>query len=132
MYLKLQKSFNLLFHPFYHKLLWTEQHGQWIYHQEGVSNIFLEYFKDLFKKQGTLPEHEMRMRINALPLPVLTNDHKALFGKPFTTEEVKVAAFQIGPFKALGIDGKLGIFLPKILKYCWRTHNYIHSCISQF
>ena len=48
------------------------------------------------------------MRINALPLPVLNDNHKAILGKPFIAEEVK-----IGPLKALGIDGKPGIFYQK-------------------
>ena len=55
----------------------------------------------------------MKSRIQNLNIPFLNFKHKEMLNKPFTPEEVKIAAFQIRPFKAPGIDGKPGMFYQK-------------------
>ena len=52
----------------------------------------------------------IKRRLTKLHIPKLIEAHQDALNKPFIIDEVKIAAFQIGPFKAPRIDGKLGIF----------------------
>ena len=49
-------------------------------------------------------------RIYELNLIFLNTNQKEWLNRSFSLEEIKDAAFQIGPLKALGVDGKPGIF----------------------
>ena len=81
--------------------------------QEGISNTFLQHFKSLFSLQDDLSELNIRRKLNSLCLPRLIKEHLEALGKPLSMAEVKNVIFQIGLFKAFGIDGKLSIFFQK-------------------
>ena len=55
----------------------------------------------------------LKYQINALNIPKLGADQLGWLDQLFTIEEIKVVAFQIGPLKTPGIDGKPGIFYHK-------------------
>lgn len=73
----------------------VDKQGHWIDHQEGISSTFIEHFKNIFNSQDALTEHEIKNRLYALKIPRVSEVHQAVLDRPFTAEEVKLAAFQI-------------------------------------
>ena len=96
-----------------------DNQGKWIDDKGGIFCTFLEHFRNMFNSPDALPGHKMKRRLDTLNIPKFKGEHQDVLGKPFTAEEVKLVAFQIGPLKAPGIDGKPNIFLSQILECCW-------------
>ena len=68
---------------------------------------------DIFTEHELLTKVEMRTRLQGINISSLSEEHKEIFNKPLNVEEVKIVAFQIGPLKAPGINGKPSIFYQK-------------------
>ena len=71
---------------------------------------------DIFTEPELLTEADMKTRLQGINIPSLSEQHKEILNRPFTAEKVKIAAFQIGPLKASGIDGNLASFTKNIGK----------------
>ena len=84
--------------------------GKWIDQHEKISSTFCNHFKKLFANLRTIFEEMMRSKIQSLNIPCLSNKHKEILNLPFSSEEVRIDAFQIRPLKALRIDGKPRLF----------------------
>ena len=68
--------------------------------------MILNYCKKLFtKEQG----YQVGMRTPGGFL-VLSEDNLYMFNQPISMEEIKRAVFEMGPFKAQGVDGLLANF----------------------
>ena len=73
---------------------------------EEVVEVALAYFDNLFHA-GV--RDQMEECLNAVQSKV-TDDMREVLSSVFTAEEVKVALFQMGPTKALGLNGMNAIF----------------------
>ena len=81
---------------------------------EEVAEVASNYFMDIFKA-GTCDRMEDCL---TTVTNKLTDDMQEVLSRPYSSEEVKVALFQMGPTKAPGPDGMNALFLSKILAYC--------------
>ena len=70
-----------------------DKQGQWIDHQKGISNIFLEHFISIYNSQDALTEQENKGRLNTLKILRLNEVHQAILDRSFIAEEVKLVAF---------------------------------------
>lgn len=77
-----------------------DSNGEWHENKEGIRNIIVEYFSDLFKSSGVselLSEREEVQQVS------VQQNEKLV--KPVSIEEVRLATFSMHPDKSPGIDG---------------------------
>ena len=74
--------------------------GEWVEDHKGISKIFYDYFRSVFSKPDTISEDSIITRLRSLKIPLLNDTHKEWLSEPLKPDEVKIAAFQIGPLKA--------------------------------
>lgn len=75
--------------------------GEWVDNKEGIHGMTNAFLQDLYKREnGTVPRE-----ILDLVAKRVTPDMNSLLTKHFSPEEVSATLFQIGPLKAMGIDG---------------------------
>ena len=91
--------------------VWNEQRV-WVDLHRDMASDFCNFYRKFFPPD-VIQEELIKNRINGLNIPKLSPEQLEWLDKPFTAREIKEAAFQIGPFKSPGIDGKLGIFYQK-------------------
>ena len=84
-------------------------HGQWVEEIEDVVEVASDYFHTPFHAGA---DDQMEECLNVVPNRVI-EDMMVVLSSEFTAEEVKVALFQMGPTKALGLDGMNAIFYQK-------------------
>ncbi|OMP14345.1 Endonuclease/exonuclease/phosphatase, partial [Corchorus olitorius] len=75
-----------------------------------VEDTFLQAFKECFGEEEVKNEEQIMTYLQDIEIPKLNNGHLDKLNEPFTEEEIRVAAFQLGPTKAPGIDGKPAVF----------------------
>ena len=85
----------------------------WVKDHKGFSKTFCNHFRNIFTSQDNRQEDLIKNRIMDLNMPFLGPDQLEWLNSPFSPEEIKIAAFQFGPLKALGVDGKHGLFYQK-------------------
>ena len=83
--------------------------GQWVEEIEDLVEVASYYFHTLFHAKAG---DQMEECLNAI-LSRVTEDMMVVLSSEFTTEEVKVALFQMGPSKAPGPDGMNALFYKK-------------------
>ena len=64
-------------------------------------SLSCNHFIRLYSEQDRLTEDQLRERIRNLNLPTLDTNKMEWLNKPFNPEEIKEAAFQIGPLKGI-------------------------------
>ncbi|OMO90423.1 Endonuclease/exonuclease/phosphatase [Corchorus olitorius] len=84
--------------------------GNWKGDQKEIEATFYKAYEEIFTKEDEASESDIREVLQNLNITTLNDNHKEILNKPFEAEEVKLAAFQIGPLKSPGVDGKPGIF----------------------
>ena len=92
--------------------VWNDQ-GSWINNQDDIASSFCSYYRKIFTPPKDLQEEFILERISRMNLPNLKPDQIEWLNKPFSTAQIRKAAFQIGPHKSPGIDDKPGIFYKK-------------------
>ena len=77
---------------------------------EEVVAVASDYFENLFQARVC---DRLEECLDAVP-QMVTEEMQEAFSGEFTTEEVRVALFQMGPTKALGPDGMNALFFQKL------------------
>ncbi|XP_060964152.1 uncharacterized protein LOC115722573 [Cannabis sativa] len=88
-----------------------DDNQQWKTKEKDVEDIAISYFQQLFTKKNNGIDIADVLR-RCVPNR-LSSAENALLMEPFTSEEVKMAMFQIHPLKAPGKDGLPGLFFQK-------------------
>ena len=91
----------------------VDEQGIWVNSYKKISATFCNHFKNVFSSLGSMEETHIKNQIKALNIPTLGPNQQEWLNQPFTPEEIRTVAFQIGPLKVPGIDGKLGLFYQK-------------------
>ena len=98
------KTTNRYRKNFIHKL--RNPNKQWIAKNEEVADILIQYYKELFTSANPTFLEEFLLSINTQVSAQMNNKLLA----DFKAWEVHEAVKQMGPFKALGLDGMPPIF----------------------
>ena len=80
--------------------------GVWVEEVDDVADVASDYLMDIFKASTC---DRMEECLNAVNRKI-TDDMLEVLSKPYRSEEVKTALFQMGPTKALGPDGMNALF----------------------
>ncbi|OMO96071.1 reverse transcriptase [Corchorus capsularis] len=88
----------------------VDEQGYQCEETEQIESAFLNAYEDLFCAEDNVDISEIGREIKDLKVPILTEENQRLLDKPFTADEIKQAAFQLGPWKAPGVDGKPVLF----------------------
>ena len=83
--------------------------GVWVEEVDGVAKVASDYFMNIFKASTCDRIVECLSTVNR----EITEDMLELLSKPYSSEEVKAALFQMGPTKALGPNGMNAFFYQK-------------------
>ena len=83
--------------------------GVWVEEVDGVAKVASDYFMNIFKASTCDRIVECLSTVNR----EITEDMLELLSKPYSSEEVKAALFQMGPTKALGPNGMNALFYKK-------------------
>ena len=94
----------------------NKANGDWVEEVEEVADVASDYFMNIFKA-GTCDR--MEECLNAVHQR-LTDDMLEVLSRPYSSEEVRAALFQMGPTKALGLDGMNALFY----KIFWHIIGY--------
>jgi hypothetical protein len=86
----------------------------WVEGTDALKPLIFDYFNQLFSSEVNQIDPEMLEKVT---LRVTENMNERLLA-PFTAEEVKMAAFSIGDFKAPGPDGLHAVFYKKFWNIC--------------
>jgi hypothetical protein len=86
----------------------------WVEGTEALKPLIFDYFNQLFSSEVNQIDPEM---LEKVPTRVTENMNERPLA-PFTAEEVKMAAFSIGEFKAPGPDGLHAVFYKKFWNIC--------------
>lgn len=84
--------------------------GIWFESDEEINAHLLSYLQDLFKASGP---RDFTEALSVVDTKVTANMN-ASFIQPITDAEIKLAAFQLGPLKALAQTGLWGFFIRSI------------------
>ena len=74
-----------------------------------VADMASDYFMNIFKASTCDRMEDCLNTVNQK----ITDDMMEVLSKPYSSEEVKAALFQMGPTKALGPDGMNAFFYQK-------------------
>lgn len=96
----------------------------WVNDKDGIKNVIVNYFKDLFSNTSTIgfPQYWPNL------FPSLDQSLLTSLNKDISPLEIKDALFSIGGLKAPGPDGYLALFLQKHLNIC---QNDVNSMVYQ-
>lgn len=83
--------------------------GVWQTEQDCIADIIKGHFQKLYSP----PQNRNVEEVISLVEPVVSNEMNHALTRPISREEVKEAAFQMGPLKAPGSDGFPGLFYQK-------------------
>ena len=83
--------------------------GVWVEEVDGVAKVASDYFMNIFKA-GTCDR--MEDCLNTVNQKII-DDMMEVLSRPYSSEEVKAALFQMGPTKALRPDGMNAFFYQK-------------------
>ena len=92
----------------------TRPNGTVCEDQSELETMTREFYEDLYKAEGTIGIEEV---LSHVPRKV-TNEMNTELESPYTSEEVKVALFQMFPTKAPGPDGFPAHFFQKYWHLC--------------
>ena len=76
---------------------------------EDIARVAVDYFDNLFCARSC---NQMEECLSIISAKVTTN-MQDLLSRDFTADEIKEVVFQIGPTKALGLDGMNALFYKK-------------------
>lgn len=82
--------------------------GEWSTSKDNIKSEFYTYYKSLFEgdtEQDNSFEDTSICSSWLQELPFLDESHKTLLLRPFSDDEIKVAAFSSNPLKSSGPDG---------------------------
>ena len=86
-----------------------DREGEWHTDEEKIATIAEEYYKQLFTSSNSLDIEEVIDSVDK----VVTKDMAQDLIRPYTTDEVKAALFQMHTYKAPGPNGMSLIFFQK-------------------
>ena len=76
---------------------------------EDIARVAVDYFDNIFYASSC---NQMEECLSIISAKVTTN-MQDLLSRDFTADEIKEVVFQIGPTKALGLDGMNALFYQK-------------------
>ena len=76
---------------------------------EDIARVAFDYFDNIFYASSC---NQMEECLSIISAKVTTN-MQDLLSRDFTADEIKEVVFQIGPTKALGLDGMNALFYKK-------------------
>ncbi|CAB4316995.1 unnamed protein product [Prunus armeniaca] len=106
-------------------LKWKNERGNWIAREKNIGKEFHNFFSNLLRTAGPRDWDEIIGNIPSIVTEEMNSDLLA----PITEEEVKVAAVQLGAWKARGPDG-FQIYLYQ--KYWKIMSNIVSSAAIDF
>lgn len=86
-----------------------DENGTWQTEQDCIAKIIKGHFQSLYSAP---PDREIEDVVSLVD-PIVSNDMNDALTKLVSRNEVRVAAFQMGPLKAPGSDGFPGLFYQK-------------------
>lgn len=91
-----------------------DSHGVWHDSENGIENVVLQYFDNMFKAGPSHTDHltEVVNLIEPGVTPAMNDDLCA----PYSAEEIRLALFQMHPTKSPGPDG-----MPQFFQHFWET-----------
>ncbi|CAM8880508.1 unnamed protein product [Rhodiola kirilowii] len=82
----------------------VDKDGRSISNQEDIENVAVSYFRELFASAIRLSDSEISTSLHCIP-SIVSEEHNMVLTNPYTESEIKMALFQLYPFKAPGLDG---------------------------
>ena len=79
--------------------------GNLIKNPKDIENILVNHFKLSYVAASPTSVESILEELNSLPIPQLSVQQSLSLNRPVTNEEIKSTVFQLGPHKALGLDG---------------------------
>ena len=91
--------------------------NQWIDEDQKLREHIQQHFQRIFQLESIKSTESITEVLNTYTLPRLLQLHRQILDREFDIEEIKEATFQLGSWKAPGLDG-----LPAMLfQKCWDT-----------
>ena len=87
--------------------------GNWTTDQSHIQQLFLNNFKDLYRREDNLEEKISHHDPFLSPVSTLTQSHIEILNLPFSKEEIKKACFSSNMLKSPGPDGTPPVFFQK-------------------
>ena len=75
-----------------------------------IESVLADHFKACFECTNTQSFDSIVQEIQSLPIPTLSNHNINLLNKPITPAEIEDTVFQLGSYKAPGLDGLPAFF----------------------
>ncbi|XP_028785542.1 uncharacterized protein LOC114741444 [Neltuma alba] len=85
-----------------------DENGEWIENQEELKSLALEFYRNLFREEGTGGKLEV-----GVSYPRISERSWDQLERSVNSEEIREAMFSIGAFKAPGMDGFPAVFFQK-------------------
>ncbi|KAL9678589.1 hypothetical protein QQ045_016436 [Rhodiola kirilowii] len=82
----------------------VDKDGRSISNQEDIENVAVSYFRELVASAIRLSDSEISTSLHCIP-SIVSEEHNMVLTNPYTESEIKMALFQLYPFKAPGLDG---------------------------
>ncbi|KAL9663716.1 hypothetical protein QQ045_019107 [Rhodiola kirilowii] len=105
----------------------VDKDGRSISNQEDIENVAVSYFRELFASAIRLFDSEISTSLHCIP-SIVIEEHNMVLTNPYIESEIKMALFQLYPFKAPGLDGFPAGFFQKF----WNVirQDFIEACFS--
>ncbi|CAM8912119.1 unnamed protein product [Rhodiola kirilowii] len=104
-----------------------DSEGRSVSSLDDIERVAVSYFRGLFTSTSHMPDSEIIDSLQCIPR-LVSVDHSRVLMNPYTEYEIKVALFQLYPYKAPGLDGYPAGFFQRF----WNVIkvDFIEACYS--